>query len=72
MAIHQSWKAHVQGFVGLFCGIVLLLAPWLLSLVGREFALGNWIGYVGRPQLRLNAFVEIVLERIARRGGCAL
>lgn len=46
MDIHQSWKAHVQGFTSLVCGILLLFAPWGLSLVGREFLFGNWIGYL--------------------------
>jgi hypothetical protein len=42
----RNWKSLKTGIMLLVVGMVFLASPSLLALVGREFVLGSWVGYV--------------------------
>jgi hypothetical protein len=44
--VHRHWKVQLRGPGLLVLAVVLILSPQLLSLIGYEFRLGNWVGYV--------------------------
>lgn len=46
MELTRNWKTFGNGVFFLVGGVVMLAAPGLLELTGREFTLGSWVGYV--------------------------
>ncbi|WBB68148.1 hypothetical protein [Micromonospora sp. WMMD812] len=46
MELHRNWKPYVRGPGLLALAVVLAFSPELLAATGREFVLGDWIGYL--------------------------
>jgi hypothetical protein len=44
--VHRHWKVHLRGPGLLALAVVLFFSPQLLALIGYQFRLGDWVGYV--------------------------
>jgi hypothetical protein len=45
--LHRNWKPYAQGPALLALAVVMGFSPQILAALGRQFVLGDWIGYLG-------------------------
>ncbi|MFD0785363.1 hypothetical protein ACFQZ8_15760 [Micromonospora azadirachtae] len=46
MDLHRNWKPYVRGPALLVLALVMAFSPEILAAFGREFVLGDWVGYL--------------------------
>ena len=45
MELHRNWRPYASGPAALALAVLCFISPRLLAATGREFVLGDWVGY---------------------------
>jgi hypothetical protein len=45
MEVHRNWRQYVSGPAVIVLAVLCFCSPRLLAATGREFVLGDWVGY---------------------------
>jgi len=60
MDLHYGWRFHAQAPAWWGAAAVCAFSPQLLALTGREFVLGDWVGYAMAVIFLLAGIVQVV------------
>jgi hypothetical protein len=61
MEAHRNWRPYVSGPALLALAVLCFFSPRLLAATGREFVLGDWVGYALGVAALVGA-VSLILE----------